>query len=199
MEYDNDLFKAILQALEKVEPDTVEHHTKILPDYEDQEKVRKHVLQCKNYGWIDFKDRSTRRGFCYMFVKIIEPGKEYLKKLDKAHIILHMLFPKEEGGERGVIHLISISPDKIKEELRFGIVGEEEQYSFDKLSKEVKKRIFKRGQTLNLFFVNQETGQKQDFGLDISKGWPDSFVGIGYIQIPKVYEITSVLKKIGVL
>jgi predicted nucleotide-binding protein/DNA-binding PadR family transcriptional regulator len=81
MEYDDDLIRSILEALEKVEPDHVEHHSKILPDYEDQEKVRKHVLHCRNEGWVEFKDVSTRDNFQYMFVRIIKPGREYLKKL----------------------------------------------------------------------------------------------------------------------
>jgi len=81
MEYDDDLIRNILEALEKVEPDHVEHYSKILPDYEDQEKIRKHVLHCRNEGWVEFKDVSNKDNFDYMFVRIIKPGREYLKKL----------------------------------------------------------------------------------------------------------------------
>ena len=86
MEYDGDLIKAILEALEKVEPDNVDHHSKILPDCEDQEKVRKHVLHCSNEGWVEFEDKSTRGGFNYMFVKIIKPGREHLRKLKSNEV-----------------------------------------------------------------------------------------------------------------
>lgn len=103
MEYDNDLIWSILEALEKVEPDNVEHHSKILPDYEDQEKVRKHVLHCKNEGWIDFKVASARDSINYMFVKIIKPGREYLK----------MMKSKKDASKKGVDENLKTDPKKV--------------------------------------------------------------------------------------
>jgi len=83
--------------------------------------------------------------------------------------------------------------------LRFGIKGDEEQYSFDELREKLKKEYFKRGDKLYLFAVNPETDEKQNFSINISDIWPEGLIG-GTIKGKKQsYEITSLLGKIDVI
>jgi hypothetical protein len=63
----------------------------------------------------------------------------------------------------------------------------------------VKKLYFIRGENLFIFIVNQETGEKQDFGLNISEKWPEGLLGLMNIEKREIYEITPYLESIGVL
>jgi len=58
---------------------------------------------------------------------------------------------------------------------------------------------FKRGDKLHLFVINQDTGKKQIFGINISKNWPSDLAANKITARPVSYEITSHLEKIGIL
>jgi len=118
---------------------------------------------------------------------------------EKAYIIIVWNFFFSPAEESAIIHNMSLSPVTYEQSLRFRIVGDEEQYSFDELREKLKQEYFKRGEKLYLFALNPETGEKQNFSINISKIWPEGLVGGKNIMKRQPYEITSCLKKIGVL
>ena len=115
-----------------------------------------------------------------------------------VYILFNMVHTKVKGEKRGFIDLKSLSPE-INQKLKFGYVGDEEHYSFDQLRERVEKIYYKRGDTLFLFVVNTETGEKQKFGIDLSKDWPEGIAGDKLFRAHASFEITSYLENIGIL
>jgi len=118
---------------------------------------------------------------------------------EKVYITIYWVFLVIGFEEKGFVDNISLSPVTYEQKLRFGIKGDEEQYSFDELREKLKQECFKRAEKLHLFVVNPETGEKQNFSIDISAVWPEDLVGGKRIGKKQSTEITSCLKKIGVL
>jgi len=84
----------------------------------------------------------------------------------KVYIIIVWNFFISPAEERAIVHNMALSPVTYEQSLRFGIVGDEEQYSFDELREKLKKNhYFKRGIKLYLFVANHETGEKQNFSI----------------------------------
>lgn len=114
---------------------------------------------------------------------------------EKAHIILRLFLPTRGDEEIAKIYSMALSPVAIEKRLKFSRVGKDDQYSFDQLRDVLSEITIKKGDVLPLSVINPETGEKQDFRLNISKDWPDGLVGEREVS----YEITSALKKIGIL
>lgn len=120
------------------------------------------------------------------------------KKVEKVYITLRTIYATVKDEGMAIVVFMSLSPKTINQRLKFGIISREEQASFDELREYFKDSCFKRGDKLGLFFVNQETGQKQNFWLDISKDWPKGLAEDTDIQRRESYEITSYLESIGI-
>lgn len=125
--------------------------------------------------------------------------EKIIEKYKLVYILFHLEYTVVGGEERAFIHLKSLSPVAINQRLKFGIPGQKEQYDFDQLRDVISKGYFKRGDKLYLFVVNTETEEKQDFGINISIDWPEGLAEDKNIHIPASVEITSYLKKIGIL
>lgn len=119
--------------------------------------------------------------------------------MEKAYITLRTIYATVNGEGIAIVGFVSLSPETINQRLKFGIIGTEEQASFDELKEYWNKSCFRKGNKMGLFVVNKETGQKQDFWLDISKDWPEESAEDTDVQKRESYEITSYLKSIGVL
>jgi hypothetical protein len=116
----------------------------------------------------------------------------------KIGIIIDFLFWPDK--EYALIERISLSPEKFNGRVRYGIKGEDKQLSFEELAQELKKIQLKRDDKIYLFVVNQETGKRKDFSLNIIKEWPNKdMVDIKYNRIHEIYHITEHIKEIGVL
>ena len=115
-----------------------------------------------------------------------------------VHILFAIWYTVVKGEDRGCIHLKSVSP-AINKNLKFGIVGKEEHFSFERLREKISKLYFKRGDILYLFIINQKTRKRQNFGINISKKWPKSLAADKIAIRPASMEITSYLEKIGIL
>lgn len=115
------------------------------------------------------------------------------------YILFNIEYTVVNDEERAFIHLKSLSPESINQKLKFRIMGKEEHYSFDQLREVVSKSYFKRGDMLNLFVVNQETGEEQNFGIKISKDWPKDLAANKITARQASHEITSYLENIGIL
>lgn len=103
-------------------------------------------------------------------------------------------------GEEGVIIRLNFLSPAIKQKLKFGIEGKEQQYSFDELAEVLSKSYVKRGDILELFVVKQKNGDKQNFEINVSVNWPEGLAGDKVKMVPgKKYEITQYLKNIGIL
>ena len=119
--------------------------------------------------------------------------------MEKAYITLRATYSTFKDVGIAIVLFMSLSPETINQRLKFGIIGKEEQCSFDELREYLNMSCFKKGDKLGLFVVNKETGQKQNFWLDISKDWPEGLAENISTQKRESYEITSHLKSIGVL
>lgn len=115
-----------------------------------------------------------------------------------VHILFSTKYTVVKGEERGCIHLKSVSP-AINKNLKFGIVGKEKHFSFEQLREKISKLYFKRGDILYLFIINQKTGERQNFGINISKKWPKGLAADKIVIRPASVEITEYLENIGVL
>lgn len=128
--------------------------------------------------------------------------------MEKVYIRITLFHPPENENI-AKIHQIELSPPTFNGRIKYGIAGYEEQYSFDEFVKELRiktgqsegyKYSIKRGDKLGLFVVNAETGQKQIFGIDVSKDWPVySKTGDSHMRRFDYIEITSYLENIGIL
>ena len=128
--------------------------------------------------------------------------------MEKVYIRITLFHPPE-SDDIAKIHQIELSPPTFNGRIKYGIAGYEEQYSFDEFVKELRiktgqsegyKYSIKRGDKLGLFAVNAETGQKQIFGIDVSRDWPVySKTGNSPMRRTDYIEITSYLENIGIL
>lgn len=117
----------------------------------------------------------------------------------QVYILFDIEYTVVNDEERAFIRLKSLSPRMINQKLKFGIVGKKEHYNFDQLREIVSESYFKRGDILYLFVVNQESGEKQNFGITISKDWPKNLAANKITTRRASHEITSHLENIGIL
>lgn len=118
-----------------------------------------------------------------------------------VYILFEIHYTIIKGRERGYIHLKSLSPKIINQKLKFTILKEEKQsYNFDQLAEKLKFYYFTRKQfEIVLSVINQETSKEQQFGIDISKLWPEGLAEDKIIVSRTYIEITKCLEEIGIL
>lgn len=76
-----DLIKEILENLNKVYPEKISRMEEVVPKHENQEEVCSHIFHCKDMGWVEFIDVSSKDGKACMEIKITPPGIDYLKSI----------------------------------------------------------------------------------------------------------------------
>ena len=113
---------------------------------------------------------------------------------EKIHVIITFFVSRLTGEEAAFINSISLSPRDFNGRVRYGIIGRDEQFTFEELAQELKKYRFARGDKMLLFVSNQETKERKNFGFNIIKDWPE-----GDSEKKGIYEITEHLEDIGVL
>ena len=118
------------------------------------------------------------------------------KKLNRNKIVYRIEFETLRGEDRAGIRLIS--EPIISERIKYGVRGDKNYYSFEELKEKVSKLYFKPGSVLYLFVVNNENNQKQNFGINISKGWPHNLTEDTIITRVDTVDTSTYLKKIGI-
>lgn len=128
--------------------------------------------------------------------------------MEKVYIRITLFHPPE-NEDIAKIHMIELSPPTFNGRVKYGIAGFDEEHSFEEFQRDLRikdekgqgyKYSIKRGDKLGLFVVNAETGQKQIFGIDVSKDWPVySKAGSSPMRQSEYIEITSYLENIGIL
>jgi hypothetical protein len=114
---------------------------------------------------------------------------------EKIHVIITFFVSRLTGEEAAFINSISLSPRDFNGRVRYGIIGRDEQFTFEELAQELKEYRFVRGDKMLLFVLNQETGERKDFGFNIIKDWPED----DFVEKKEIYEITEHLEDTGVL
>jgi len=117
------------------------------------------------------------------------------KMEEKVHVIMIIFVSRLAGEKEAFIGSMSLSPRDFNERVCFGIVGRDEEFTFEELAKELKGVHFDPGKKLFLFVLNKETGERKDFGFDLLKDLPEG----DFLEKKEIYEITEHLKDIGVL
>jgi len=116
--------------------------------------------------------------------------------LNKNKIVYRIEYSTSRGKKRAVIEL-KLEP-RISKKIKYGIKGDKNYYTFKELKEKVKKLYFKPGDVLYLFLVNNENNQRQDFGINISKGWPHNLTEDTIITRVDTVDTSTYLKKIGI-
>ncbi len=81
MALNNKLLKKILTKLNEIYPKDIKKMNDILPDYEDQEEVCRHLFHLKNSGYVDFIDVTSKDGKACINIILTPSGVEYLKSI----------------------------------------------------------------------------------------------------------------------
>jgi len=118
------------------------------------------------------------------------------KELNRNIIVYRIEFETSIGEDRAGIRLIS--EPIISKKIKYGIRGDNNYYTFEELKEKFKKLYFKKGDVLRLFVVNNENNQRQDFGINISEGWPHNLTEDTTITRVDTVDISTYLKKIGI-
>ena len=117
------------------------------------------------------------------------------KMKEKIGVIMTIFVSRQAGKETAFINSMSLSPRDFNGRVRFGIVGRNEEFTFEELAEEIKGIRFSRGKKLFLFVLNKETRKRKDFGFDLLKDLPEGDI----LEKKEIYEITEHLKDIGIL
>jgi len=114
---------------------------------------------------------------------------------EQGYIRFKIRYEIHKGEKTATISLLNV-PDI--ENLRYGLVGYPKKYTLDEFKK-IFPLTMREGRNLDLFIVNQETGEDAKFGYDIFKGCPHNLteLKIKVRELPD--DISEHLKKIGLI
>lgn len=81
--------------------------------------------------------------------------------------------------------------------LAYGIVEESKYFTQKEFNDYISKKYIEKGNALDFFIVNKETGQKKPVRFNIE--WPHNSGDKEFIAGRKVYELSEYLKDVGIL
>ena len=128
--------------------------------------------------------------------KVIKREGKMNKELNRNEIEYWIEYRTLRGENRAGIKLIS--EPIISKKIKYGIMGDNNYYTFEELKEKFKKLYFKKGDVLRLFVVNDENNQRKYFGINISEGWPHNLTEDTNIKKVYTVDISTYLKKIGI-
>jgi len=86
----------------------------------------------------------------------------------------------------------------INDKIKYGVIGDPKYYSFEDLGKLLSNVPFKKNDNLYLFVVNIETGQREEFRINISKEWPHDLPEDTIRKTRMTVDISKPINKIGI-
>jgi len=121
------------------------------------------------------------------------------EELNLNKIVYRIEYKASIGEERaGITGIRLISEPIISKKIKYGVMEDNNYYTFEELKEKVKKLYFKPGDVLHLFVVNDENNQRQDFKINISERWPHNLTEDTNIAKFGTVDISTYLKKIGI-
>jgi len=132
--------------------------------------------------------------------KVIKREGKMDKKLNRNKIDYQIEYGTLRSENRARITGIKLlSEPIISKKIKYGIKGDNNYYTFEELKEIVPKVPLKPGSVLRLFVFNDENKQRQDFGINISEGWPHNLTEDTNITRRGTVDISTYLKKIGII